>query len=168
TILNVISTKFKEVLYSVLPITIIVLILHFSITPLSAPMIWRFIIGSVLIIIGLTIFLLGVEIGITPFGNLTGKSLAEKNKLWIVLIAGLILGFFISIAEPGLLVLANQVNIVTAGEISGYVILIVVSVGMAIMIAFGFWRVFYNVPLFKVLALIYVGIFGLAIFTSRE
>jgi len=166
--LNIISTKFKEVLYSVLPITIIVLLLNFTLTPMSSAMVWKFVIGSVLIIIALTIFLLGVEIGVTPFGNITGKSLAQRNKLWIVLIAGLILGFFISIAEPGLLVLANQVNLVTAGEISGYVILIVVSVGMAIMIAFGFWRVFYNVPLFKVLALIYVGIFGLAIFTSRE
>jgi len=131
-------------------------------------MIWRFIIGSVLIIIGLTIFLLGVEIGITPFGNLTGKSLAEKNKLWIVLIAGLILGFFISIAEPGLLVLANQVNIVTSGEISGTTILIVVSIGLAVMIAFGFFRIFYNIPLYKVLMAIYILIFGLALFTSRE
>lgn len=168
TVLNIISTKFKEVLYSVLPITIIVLILNFTLTPMSSIMIWKFIIGSVLIIIALTIFLLGVEIGITPFGNITGKSLAQRNKLWIVLIAGLILGFFISIAEPGLLVLANQVNLVTSGEIPGITILIVVSIGLAIMISFGFLRIFYNIPLYKVLFVIYILIFGLAIFTSRE
>ncbi len=168
TVLNIISTKFKEVLYSVLPITIIVLILNFTLTPMSSIMIWKFIIGSVLIIIALTIFLLGVEIGITPFGNITGKSLAQRNKLWIVLIAGLILGFFISIAEPGLLVLANQVNLVTSGEIPGITILIVVSIGLAIMIAFGFLRIFYNIPLYKVLFVIYILIFGLALFTSRE
>ena len=168
TVLNIISTKFKEVLYSVLPITIIVLILNFTLTPMSTAMVWKFVIGSVLIIIALTIFLLGVEIGITPFGNITGKSLAQRNKLWIVLIAGLILGFFISIAEPGLLVLANQVNLVTSGEIPGITILIVVSIGLAIMISFGFLRVFYNIQLYKVLFFIYILVFGLALFTSRE
>jgi len=168
TVLNIIYIKFKEVLYSVLPITIIVLILNFTLTPMSNSMIWKFIIGSILIIISLTIFLLGVEIGITPFGNITGKSLAKRNKLWIVLIAGLVLGFFISIAEPGLLVLANQVNLVTSGEIGGMTLLIVVSIGMAIMIAFGFFRVFYNIPLYKVLMVIYIAIFGLSLFTSRE
>jgi len=166
--LNIISTKFKEVLYSVLPITIIVLLLNFTLTPMSSAMVWKFVIGSVLIIIALTIFLLGVEIGVTPFGNITGKSLAQRNKLWIVLIAGLILGFFISIAEPGLLVLANQVNLVTSGKISGMTILIVVSIGLAIMIAIGFLRVFYNIPLYKTLFIIYILIFGLAMFTSRE
>ena len=166
--MNIISTKFKEVLYSVLPITIIVLLLNFTLTPMSSAMVWKFVIGSVLIIIALTIFLLGVEIGVTPFGNITGKSLAQRNKLWIVLIAGLILGFFISIAEPGLLVLANQVNLVTSGKISGMTILIVVSIGLAIMIAIGFLRVFYNIPLYKTLFIIYILIFGLAMFTSRE
>src|SRR5699024_5059770 len=94
--------------------------------------------------------------------------LAQRNKLWIVLIAGLILGFFISIAEPGLLVLANQVNLVTSGEIPGITILIVVSIGLAIMISFGFLRVFYNIQLYKVLFFIYILVFGLALFTSRE
>ena len=168
TALNVIYTKLKEVIYSVLPITIIVLILNFTLTPMSGPMVWKFIIGSALIIISLTIFLLGVEIGITPFGNITGKSLAKRNKLWIVLIAGLILGFFISIAEPGLLVLANQVNIVTSGEVPGFTILVVVSIGLAAMIALGFLRISYNIPLYKFLMVIYILIFGLALFTSRE
>lgn len=166
--LNVVTAKFKEVLYSVLPITIIVIALHLTITPLSSSMFWKFIIASFLIIIGLTIFLLGVELGITPFGNLTGITLAKRNNLWIVLIAGLILGFFISIAEPGLLVLSNQVELVTSSEVSGTMILVVVSIGLAVMIALGFLRVFYNVPLYKMLIVIYMFIFILAVFTSSE
>ena len=99
--MNVIVSKFKEVLFSVLPITLMVLILNFTISPIGTVLIIRFIIGSIIVVIGLTIFLIGVDMGITPLGSLTGTSLAKTNKLWIVLIVGLILGFFISIAEPG-------------------------------------------------------------------
>ena len=167
-ILNMIVTRFKEVLFSVLPITVIVLILNFTISPMETSLIIRFLIGSLLVVIGLTIFLLGVDIGITPLGDLTGSSLAKSNKLWIVLIGGLILGFFISIAEPGLMVLANQVNLVTSGQIPGISILIVVSIGLAIMLSLGFLRIFFNVPLYKVLMILYLIIFSMTIFASRE
>lgn len=166
--MNIIVSKLKEVFFSVLPIIAIVLILNFTIAPISIPLLIRFLIGSLLVILGLTIFLLGVDIGITPLGSLTGLALAKTNKLWIVLIAGLILGFFISIAEPGLMVLAGQVDLVTAGQISGWSILLVVSIGLAIMLALGFLRIFYNVPLYQVLFVLYLLIFGLAIFVSRE
>lgn len=156
TVLNVIVSKFKEVLFSVLPITVLVLILNFTVSPIDTTLIIRFLIGSLFVVIGLTIFLLGVDIGIAPLGRLTGSSLAKTNKLWIVLIAGLILGFFISIAEPGLMVLANQVNLVTSGQIPGISILIIVSIGLAIMLALGFLRVFFNVPLYKVLIILYL------------
>lgn len=80
----------------------------------------------------------------------------------------MILGFFISIAEPGLLVLADQVGFVTSGQISSMSILMIVSIGLALMLALGFLRIFYNYPLYKMLMVLYVLIFGLSIFTSRE
>lgn len=166
--MNVIVLKFKEVLFSVLPITVLVLILNFTISPIDITLIIRFLIGSLFVVLGLTIFLLGVDIGITPLGDLTGSSLAKSNKLWIVLIGGLILGFFISIAEPGLMVLANQVDLVTSGQIPGISILVIVSIGLAILLALGFLRIFYNVSLYKVLIILYLIIFGLSISTSRE
>ena len=157
-----------EVLTSVLPITVMVLLLHFTLTPMEGPMIWRFLFGAALIMVGLTLFLIGVDIGVTPLGDHTGTALAKSNKLWIVLIAGAVLGFFISIAEPGLLVLADQVGFVTSGQISSMSILMIVSIGLALMLALGFLRIFYNYPLYKMLMVLYVLIFGLSIFTSRE
>lgn len=166
--MNVIIVKLKEVLFSVLPITVLVIILSMTITPIDVILIIRFLIGSLFVILGLTVFLFGVDIGITPLGSLTGTSLAKSSALWVVLIAGVVLGFFISIAEPGLLVLANQVDLVTSGAVSSISILIVVSIGLAIMLALGFIRIFYNLPLYKILIVLYLIIFGLAIFTSRE
>lgn len=166
--MNIAAEKFKDVTLAVLPITIIVLILNFTLTPLETPVLIRFLLGSLLIVVGLSIFLIGVDIGITPLGNQTGASLAKTNKLWILMVAGLILGFFISIAEPGLMVLANQVDGVTSGQISSMSILIVVSVGLAILLSVGFLRIIHNTPLNKILTALYLLIFVMALFTSRE
>lgn len=166
--MNIFNQKLKEVLTSVLPIAFIVMIINFTISPIEFNLIVRFLIGSVLIIFGLTVFLIGVDIGVTPLGGLIGTSLTKNNKLWIITVSGLILGFFISIAEPGLLVLADQVSSVTSGAISSSSIVIVVSVGLAVLVSFGFVRVVYNIPLYKILTVSYLLIFVLALFTSPE
>ena len=166
--MNIFTEKIKDNLFAVLPITLIVFILNLTLVPLDRTLFIRFLIGSLLIVLGLSIFLTGVDIGITPLGTHTGVSLAKSNKLWIVIIGGFILGFFISIAEPGLLVLANQVDGVTSGQISSMSILIYVSIGLALLIALGFIRIFYNVPLYKLLIVLYGIIFIMSLFTSRE
>lgn len=136
-----IFTKLKEVIYAVLPIIIIVLLLNFTLTPLDNILLIRFIIGAVLIILGLTIFLLGVDTGITPIGHIIGTSLAKTNKLWIVIISSLLLGFIISIAEPDLHILAGQVQFATLGAVNKISIIIVVSIGIAVMLALGLIRI---------------------------
>ncbi|WP_174615892.1 DUF1538 domain-containing protein [Virgibacillus ihumii] len=166
--MNVLISKLKEVLLAVLPITIMVLILNFTLTPLDPSLLARFIIGAILIIIGLSIFLFGVDIGITPIGETIGKAIAKSNKIWIVMIAGLSLGFFISIAEPDLHILAGQVEMVTSGLISKTSLVVVVSIGIGLLIAIGLVRIVYNIPLYKLLTILYLIIFVLAIFTSPE
>ena len=79
--MNLVFSKLKEVLYSVIPIIVIVLILNFTLTPLETSLIIRFLIGSLAIIIGLAIFLVGVDIGITPIGNTMGSNMAKTNKI---------------------------------------------------------------------------------------
>jgi hypothetical protein len=166
--LNVLTEKLKEVTYAVLPITLIVIILHFTLTPLEPTVLLRFLIGAVFIIVGLSIFLFGVDIGITPIGNAMGSAIAKSNKIWLVVIAGITLGFFISIAEPDLHILAGQIELVTSGAISKIGIVVIVSIGIAVLLSIGLARIVYNVPLYKLLTLLYLIIFGLAIFTSPE
>jgi hypothetical protein len=166
--MHLLKDKFRENLIAVLPITLVVIILHFTLVPLSQAQIIRFILGSLLVIIGLTFFLIGVDLGITPLGAHTGTSFTKTNKLWIVIIAGLVLGFFISIAEPGLLVFANQVDEVTLGLISSESIVIIVSIGLAIFVGIGFMRIIFNLPLYKILLVIYAIIFLMAIFATPD
>ncbi len=67
--MNELSGKLKEVLMAVLPITLIVLILHFTVSPLELNMLYAFLIGSVLVIVGLTVFLFGIDQGLEPIGT---------------------------------------------------------------------------------------------------
>jgi len=153
--LNILFHKLKEVFLSVFPIVVIVLILNFTLTPLPLNMLIQFFIGAFLIIIGLSIFLVGVDLGITPLGNNVGSTISKSNKIWFVVVAGLILGFFISVAEPDLQILANQVGIVTNGQISSLSILVVVSVGIAVMLVIGLLRIVYNKRIHIMMAIIY-------------
>lgn len=166
--MNLLTEKIREVLMSVLPITIIVLILNFTLTPIDMNLLIRFMIGTVAIVIGLSIFLVGVDIGVTPIGNIMGTNIAKTNKLWIVIVAGLLLGFFISVAEPDLQILGGQVEFVTSGLVSKWLIVAIVSIGIAIMLSLGLGRIVYNFPLYKLLTIIYGFILVLALFTSPE
>lgn len=167
-VLNVLLGKIKEVLYSVLPITVIVLLLHFTIIPMSSDQIWRFILGSLAIIIGMSIFLFGVELFVQPLGNLIGSTLAKSNKAGLVGITGLFLGFFISIAEPALHILAVQVNSITNEAITFWGLIIAVSLGLAITVSLGVLRIVFNVSLRVTLTILYALIFIFSFFAPTE
>lgn len=163
-----IARKFKEVVIAVAPITFIVVLLGLTITPLETPMIFRFLIGSFFVMVGLSIFLIGVDIGITPIGKNMGSVIVKRNKILIVIAAGLVLGFFISIAEPDLHILAGRVQLVTAGMITKVSIVGVVSVGIAVLLALGLMRIVYNIPLNVFFTVIYLIILILSFFTTPE
>lgn len=165
--MNIILEKFKEVLTSVLPIVFIVLLLNFTLVPLGEEIV-VFLVSSVFLLIGLTGFLIGVEVGISPIGDHMGEGLARSGKLWIVLLLGLVLGFLISIAEPDLHIVANQVAQVSGGLISKMSIVLVVSVGIAIMLAVGLARIMYNIPLYMVLTVLYAVILVMTFFASQD
>lgn len=155
--------KFKEVLTTVLPITILVLILNFTIIPIGNEELIRFILGAILIVIGLAVFLLGVDIGITPIGETMGGEIIKSNKLIVVAIISLLLGFVISVAEPDLHILAGQVELVTNQLISKNVLVALVSIGVAVLVSIGMIRIVYSVALNRLLLIVYLIIFIVAI-----
>lgn len=83
---------------------------HFLIFPLSTHLYVRFLISTVILILGLTLFLIGVDLGISPMGQMLGPLIAKRNKHRYIVIFGFIIGFFISFAEPALLIMSQQVR----------------------------------------------------------
>jgi len=166
--LSELTGKLKEVLASVLPITFIVLVLHFTISPLEKNMFYAFLIGTVLVIIGLTIFLFGISQGIEPIGHDVGNAITRNNSLAVIITVILILGFFISYAEPDLHILAKQVASVTNGQFDNILMVVVVSIGIGVMMTLGMLRILSNVRLKYVFAAAYGLIFILALFSSSD
>lgn len=136
-----IKDKFKEVLATVLPISLLVVVLNFTVVPLEADVFTRFLLGALFILLGLTIFLIGVDLGITPMGDSFGHAAVRSGKLWVIAVMGLVLGFVISIAEPDLHILADQVGDVTLGVVSKSSLVILVSMGVSVLISLGMIRI---------------------------
>ncbi|MFA5576576.1 MAG: DUF1538 domain-containing protein [Tissierellaceae bacterium] len=166
--MNILLSKLKDISLSVFPITLLVIILNFTLIPVETGVLIRFILGAILVIIGLGIFLFGAHLGIGPIGNLMGETIAKTNNPLLVGILGFILGFFISVAEPDLQILANEVNIASGGLISNVTILIVVSIGVGIMVAIGLLRIVYEKPLNKLFTIVYFIIFLLGLKAMEE
>lgn len=167
-LLNIFYEKLREVVFSILPIVIIVTLLGITIIPIEGHLALKFAIGSVFVLIGLTFFLIGVDIGITPLGESIGNAIVEKNKLYIVVFASFVLGFVISIAEPGLVILGSQIDEATLGLITSLNILIVVSLGIGIFMILGFLRLVYDLSFKKILYILYGIVLLLSFFTPSE
>lgn len=162
-----IKEKFKEVLATVLPISLLVVILNFTVVPLESDVFIRFLLGAVFILLGLTIFLIGVDLGITPMGDSFGNAAVKSGKLWVIALMGLILGFVISIAEPDLHILADQVGQVTLGVVSKSTLVMLVSMGVALLISLGMVRIVEVYSLTKFLMLTYGVILVLAVLSEQ-
>lgn len=166
--MQILLDKFKEVLSSVLPIIAIVLLLSFTLVPLEADMIIKFLICGAIIIVGLGLFLLGTDIGVYRMGEVMGENAVKANNRVLVFLLGLLFGFVISIAEADLLILANQVSDVTNGLLSPYLIVAVVSLGVGTMIGLGFLRILLDKSMSNMFIIFYLVIFGLFFFVSEE
>ena len=166
--MNYFLIKLKDNVIAIAPIIALVLILGLTAASIPVILIIKFLIGAVLIIVGLSIFFVGVDLAIMPLGSHTGEAISQSNKLWILAAAGIILGFFISLAEPGMIVLANQVDLVTMGHLSRTRLIVFVSIGFAVVLSLGLLRVYTKIPLYIVLIIIYLIIGVASVFTSPE
>lgn len=160
--------KIKEVILSIIPIAVVVLILHFTLTPLAPHILAKFLIGTVLMVISMPIFLLGIDISITPIGEETSGALARSNKLWIILLGGAFFGIIVSVAEPDLHILAGQVSDVTGGIFNSDLMILMVAAGIGILIAFGMFRILKNIRLNRFMTVVYLIILVLGIFNSKD
>ncbi len=157
--------KLKENILAVAPIILIVLILHWTIAPLSTVMLGGYFLGGLLLILGLTVFLLGADVGILPMGELIGANLSTKQGFPVLLIYGAVIGFSITMAEPDLQVMAKQVASVNP-EIGQQLLVTAVAVGAGLFVVFGLMRIVMGFSLKVLLLLSYALIFLLAQFTS--
>ena len=122
----------------------------------------KIIVGLVYTYIGLVLFLTGANVGFMPAGNYLGQVIAQLPYRWIIIPIGMLIGYFIVMAEPAVYVLTKQVEELTDGGISGASIKTGLSISVAVSVGLAMFRVLTGISIFYLL----VPGYGVAILLS--
>lgn len=164
--MNVIN-KLKETAVSVFPVMAIVLLLGLTVVPLDKYLLIRFVFGGILLILGLTIFLVGIDLGIQPMGERCGAELTRKRSLSLLLICAFVIGFIVTAAEPDIQVFGAQVRGLFS-FVNKNVFTFVIAAGVGIFITIGLLRTVLNISIKWVLFILYAILFGVMIFCPQS
>ncbi len=155
--------KTLESLAAVLPITGILLLLSTVMIPLDVGTMLLFLVGAVLLIFGMGLFQLGAEMSMTPIGEGIGVQISKTKWQWVVALIGFVMGMIITVSEPDLQVLAQQVP-----AVPNMVLILTVAIGVGIFLAVAVLRTHFGIELSKLLMGLYVLLIGLSFLVPRD
>ncbi|MBR4879809.1 MAG: DUF1538 domain-containing protein [Clostridia bacterium] len=160
---RILKEKIMESFYAVLPITMIVLLLSIFLVPIEVGTMAMFIVGAAMLIFGMGMFQLGADTAMSTIGEGIGVHLAKAKKIPLIAIVALIMGVLITIAEPDLQVLSNQVP-----AIPNATIIWTVAIGVGIFLSVAVLRIAFNFNLSKMLIILYSALLVLSFFIPKE
>lgn len=155
--------KLIESLKSVLPISIIVLILCFTVSPIDISNFTSFIAGSVLLVVGVALFTIGADMSMTPMGEYVGAQMTKSKKIWLIILLSFVVGAMITISEPDLQVLAKYVP-----SINSTTLILSVAAGVGAFLVVAMLRILFGIKLKYLLIGFYAVVFILASFVDKE
>ncbi len=147
---------------TILPVVVVVSILVLFI-PMSFNVYLSFLISSILLILGCTLFTFGADLSMVVIGNKIGKDLVKSKKIWLILIVGFIIGTVVTVAEPDLLVLAEQIT-----SIPSWLLILVISMGVGICILLAAARSILGWNLNTMLIIGFILIFAMLFFVPTD
>lgn len=154
---SVLLKKLKESLVSVLPIVVLVLILNFtSILNFSTPELIVFVISAFVLIFGIALFNLGADLAMTPMGEHIGSGLTKLKSLSLLLGVCFAMGILITVAEPDLTVLANQVSVIMSSKL----LILTVGAGVGLLLVIAILKIVTRRSLSKLLMFFYMLLFA--------
>lgn len=155
--MNLLKDKIKEALFSVMPVVAIVFLL--AVTPLAnftGRELGVFGGSAVLMVLGIGLFSLGADMFMTPIGDYIGSGLTKSKKMWLILGVSFAMGVFITVAEPDLSVLAEQV----AGKIDRTALIVTVGAGVGLFLVVAVLKIVSKKSLSNLLAFFYMVLFS--------
>ncbi len=160
---EIMKEKLSEVVQAIVPVVAIVLILSVTVVPMPTHVVMVFFYGCILLMIGMVFFTIGAEQAMEPMGKQVGARITKTRRLSLILPLGFLLGFMITISEPDLQVLANQVQ-----SIPNSVLILSVSGGVAFFLLMALIRMVTGIALQRLLLLFYGIAFALAFFAPPD
>lgn len=155
--------KIGESLSAVLPVTGIVLLISVALAPVELGVMAMFLAGAVMLVVGMGFFQLGAEISMTPLGEGIGVQISKVRKIALTLLIGFSMGAVITVSEPDLQVLAEQVP-----SVPNAILVLTVAVGVGIFLAVAILRILFQIRLSTILTVIYILLMGLSFFVRKD
>lgn len=153
--------KIKESVKSVMPIVIIVAVLAFIVAPIATDVMLSFVVGSILLIVGLGLFMYGSDNSMVVIGNHLGSVLTKSKNLVLIIVVSFLIGVIITMAEPDLQVLSGNVS-----HINSFVLVLTVSIGVGLFLVLCMLRILFGIQLRLLLWIFYAAIFVLVFFAD--
>lgn len=142
---------FVDVTRSVLPLVIFFVIFQFLFLKYSSRYLFLLLKGIGLAYLGLILFFLGVRVAFLPMGEAVGVAFGLIEQRWWLIPLGFVFGFFITLAEPQVRVLGQQVEEASAGYIRAGIIIYTMAAAIAVFAALGMAKTVYGIPIQYVL-----------------
>jgi hypothetical protein len=177
TILNRIGGKFRAALVDLLPIILVVCFFQFVVLRQPFPNISDILMGLCFVIVGLMMFIEGLEIALFPLGENLSYALVKKGNLFWLLFFSFLLGFSTTIAEPALIAIAKEAaqiavdaRFIPLEQQNNYALglrlSVALSVGFAILL--GIWRIIKGWPIYYFIIIGYVIVVAMTYFAPDE
>ncbi len=160
---QVLRKKLQESAESVLPIIVIVALMCLICVPAPTDLMLAFLLGSLMVVFGMSLFTLGSESSLTAIGSHMGSTLTKTKKLWLILTISFALGVFVTMSEPDLQVLAG-----TVPHINSIVLVVAVGVGVGLFLSLAMARMIFGIKLRYLLLGGYALIMLLTLFAPKD
>ncbi len=156
-----------SVITDILPILVVIFFFQYMIIKKAVPHLPKIALGIVFVILGLYAFIVGLEMGLFPIGEVMALQLTQQNNHFYIYLFGFMIGFSTTMAEPALLAIAMKVEEISGGQIKQMVLRIAVALGVAVGIALGSYRIVVGDPIHYYIIAGYVIVIVLTFFAPR-
>lgn len=158
----------KEVFFASIPLAVILVIVCVFVFPLDYPYDFlKLTVGFLCVVLGQSLFLVGLDESILPAGKLVGSSLSKLNKSVFILLFGVLFGVLATVAEPALLVLARQTHAILPA-VNETLFVWVLSTGVGLFVGLAFYRILKNIGIKRMFAILYGLVFLCILFVPEE
>lgn len=165
---RLLKEKFLEVIKAVGPLIVAVSLIQIALVRAPISLFLQFLIGSLMAVCGLVLFFIGIDIGILPMGRFMGAELPRRGSLMLIIGVAFSLGFAVTIAEPDVLVLARQADVISRGAIPSNAVLYVMAMGVGFFVVIAMLRIVFGLPMAYLLTVSYSLVILLSFFTPGQ
>lgn len=157
-----------DVLKAVVPLFAAVCFLQLAIINAPLALFLQFVLGASLAVAGMLLLFIGIDLGVLPMGRFIGAELPRRGSLLLILGVAFVLGFAVTVAEPDVLVLASQVDALSAGRIPQLVVVSTTALGVALLAALAMARIIFGWPIKYLICGAYLLVIVIALVAPRD